>query len=178
MAFGNGRNDYNDCCGIIFRFDGINTTMRFTFLLIIFCVVFLLGTACNNPTNKGSKDMKTIFADMENGIKNQDENMFKKHWHPDGYSENLVGGSGLAGNRVFEQGSRKKWFLKPNLEKTETVDKVEIVETEIYAWERDKTVDEIHLAIAEGKILGGGEDLSEVKSLAERFNSGQALSPK
>jgi hypothetical protein len=119
--------------------------------------------------------MKTIFADMEKGIKNQDENLFKKHWLNEDYEENLVGGSGLAGHRVYEQGSRKKWFLRADFAGAETFGRVEIVPAAIYAWERDKTVDEIHLAIGDGKVIGGGEDINEVRSLAERFNSGENL---
>jgi hypothetical protein len=120
--------------------------------------------------------METIFADLENGIRDQNEDLFRKHWYGEGYDENLVGGSGLTGKRIYQQGTRKKWFLRANFDKAETLGKVEIVATDIYAWERDKTVDEIHLAVADGKILGGGEDLVEVKLLAERFNSGQKLS--
>lgn len=126
--------------------------------------------------------MKAIFADLENGIKNNDEDLFKKHWHPAAYDENLVGGSGLAGNRVYEQGSRKKWFPRPNLDGSQKIGRVDIVPTEIYAWERDKKVDEIYFALADDggdlKILGGGEDPDEVKALAERFNSGKSLSPE
>lgn len=156
--------------------------MKKAFTLTICFMLGLLAMACGGLSgeSKGA-DMNEIFADMEKGIREKDESLFKKHWHAEGYTENLVGGSGLAGERVFEQGSRKKWFLKPDLGKTEKVGKVTIVPAEVYAWERDKKVDEVHLAIIEEddgslKILGGGEDLDEVKNLAERFNEGKSLS--
>jgi hypothetical protein len=153
--------------------------MRNILILLLLCLFLLLASGCSDQTGTSGGNMTTIFADMENGIKNMDENLFKKHWHPEGYSRNLVGGSGLAGNRVFEQGSRKKWYPRRTSGQTEKIGRVEIVSTEIYAWERDKKVDEIYFAIAENKgkleILGGGEDLAEVKSLAERFNAGNSL---
>lgn len=154
--------------------------MKTNSLFIIFCIFVLLTMACGGLGGNTGGNISEIFADLENGIKNEDESLFKKHWHSEGYSENLVGGSGLAGNRVYEQGSRKIWFPKPDLSKTEKIGKVEIVPTEIYNWEKEKRVDEIYFAIAEDsnglKILGGGEDLDEVKSLAKRFNEGKSLS--
>lgn len=155
--------------------------MKKVFTLMICFMLGLLAIACGGLIGEsGGGDMNGIFADMENAIKNENENLFKKHWHSEGYSENLVGGSGLSGERVFEQGSRKKWFPKADLGKTEKVGKVTIVPAEIYAWERDKKVDEVYFAIAEDngglKILGGGEDLDEVKDLADRFNEGKSLS--
>lgn len=155
--------------------------MKKTITLTILFLLGLMTAACGNLSGEsGGADMNEIFADMEKGIREKDEDLFKKHWHTNGYSKNLVGNSGLSGERVFEQGSRKKWFLKPDLSKTEKIEKVTIVPTEIYAWEREKKVDEVYLAIAENdgslKVLGGGENLDEVKDLAERFNKGKSLS--
>ena len=124
--------------------------------------------------------MNGVFADLENGIRNSNEELFKKHWTTDGYNKNLVGGSGMTGESVFRQGSRKKWFLKPDYSKTVKQGKVEIYQCEIYAWEKSKAVDEIFLAVSadDKKVLGGGENLDEVKNLADRFNAGEPLEPK
>ena len=113
---------------------------------------------------------------MENGIKSEDENLFKKHWNAEGYTNDLVG-EGLSGENFYKQGSRKKWFPKPDFGKKETIGKVEIIKTKLYAWEKDRDVDEIYFAIADGKVLGGGENPEKVKSLAERFNKGESLKP-
>lgn len=121
--------------------------------------------------------MQKVFADMENAIKNSNESEFKQHWLAEGYSKNLVGRSGLEGSRLFAQGSRKKWFLKPDYSKTVRQGKVDIYRCDVYSWEKDKSVDEVFLAVSADdlKVLGGGEDFEEVKKLAERFNAGAPL---
>ena len=146
----------------------------------IFVIIFLFGIgiffAGCGVSGRGGGDMNGLFADLENGIKNEDENLFKKHWNADGYSNDLIG-EGLSGENFYKQGSHKKWFPKPVFGKKETIGKVEIVPTKLYAWEKDRNVDEIYFAIAEGKILGGGENSDKVKFLAERFNKGESLKP-
>lgn len=137
--------------------------------------VGLLLTNCG-VLDGGKSDMNKIFADMENGIKNEDENLFEKHWHEEGYAEDLTG-EGLSGQRFFEQGSRKKFFPKPDFKDKETVGEVEIIRTKLFAWEKDRDVDEIYFAIADSKVLGGGEEKENVKKLAERFNKGESLKP-
>lgn len=86
----------------------------------------------------------------------------------------------MQGYKIFEQGSRKKWFLEPvDINKPIKQGKVDIYQCNVYAWEKSKNVDEIYLAIAseDSKVLGGGEELEEVKKLAERFNAGESLEP-
>lgn len=140
--------------------------------------IFLLGiifhiAGCGNA-DSGGGDMNSLFVDLENGLKNEDVDLFKKLWHAEGYISDLVG-EGLSGEKFYKQGSRKKWFPKPLMDKKETVGKVEIVRSQLYAWEKDKVVDEIFFAVADGKILGGGENPEKVKALAERFNKGELL---
>ena len=118
--------------------------------------------------------MNKIFADLEKGIINKNEEQFRKHWHEKAYQKDFVG-EGLSGERFYEQGSRKKFFPNPDYNGKETVGKVEIVPTKLYAWEKDRDVDDIYFAIAEGKILGGGENVENVKKLADRFNKGEIL---
>jgi hypothetical protein len=151
--------------------------MKTKFFLTIISLACLLLAACGYLDGGGLTGVNNVFADLENGIRKADEDLFKKHWTAEGYNQNLVGKSGLSGARVFEQGSRKKWFLKPDYSKTVKQGNVEIYQCEVYAWEKSKAVDEIFLAIStkDGKVLGGGEDLSEVKNLADRFNSGDSL---
>ena len=105
--------------------------------------------------------MTPLFESMAAAIRAGDEALFKAQWHPEGYEKNLTGSSGLSGRDVFEQGSRKKWFLQPDLAKA--VDG--IVPCEVWAWEKAKGVDRIYIRVADGLILGGGESLDEVKAL-------------
>ncbi len=140
--------------------------MKVILSLFLFAISFS-AIGCGNVGNKGSS-MNEIFTDLENAIKNEDESLFKKHWDSEGYSTDLVG-EGLTGERFYQQGSRKKWFPKPNLDEKEVIGKVEIVPTKLYSWEKDKNVDEIYFAIAAGKILGGGENLEKVRALADKY---------
>lgn len=143
-------------------------------ILILIAVCGLIS-ACKS----GGSNLTEVFSDMEKAIKNGDENLFKKQWHGEGYDKNLVGKSGLEGIRVFQQGSRKKWFPKPDFSKKISEGRVEIVPTEIWSWEKEKSVDEVFFAIVQTdsglKILGGGEDLSQVIELAKRHNKGAPL---
>jgi hypothetical protein len=136
--------------------------------------------ACGLLKDGGLGGMHGVFADLENGIRKNDEELFKKHWTPAGYNKNLVGGSGMTGQKVFEQGSRKKWFLQAaDIDHPLTEGKVEIFRCDVYLWEQSRKVDEIYLAVTkeDKKVLGGGEDLEEVKSLAARYNRGETLEP-
>lgn len=155
--------------------------MKLKILVTIIGLTCLLSAACGYLDEGGLTGVNNVFADLENGIRKTDEDLFKKHWTAEGYNQNLVGKSGLSGARIYEQGSRKKWFLKPDYSKTIKQGNVEIFFCEVYAWEKSKAVDEMYLAIADTngnpKVLGGGEDLSEVRALADRFNAGNSLSP-
>ena len=144
-------------------------------ITIIFSLFF---TACG-LLEGGLGGMNGVFADLENGIRKTDEELFKKHWTTEGYNKNLGGDSGMSGSRVYEQGSRKKWFLKPDYSTTIKQGNVEIYQCEVYAWEQSRKVDEIFLVVSaeDQKVLGAGENLEEVKKLAERFNAGESLGP-
>lgn len=151
--------------------------MKRNIYLIVFSLIFISFTlACGTTDPGGVTGVDKVFADMENGIKKKDENLFQKHWHTEGFEDDLVG-EGLSGSNLYKQGSRKKWFPIPNYSEKQTVGKVLIVPTKLYAWEKDRNVDEIYFAIANDKVLGGGEDLENVRKLAERFNSGESLKP-
>jgi hypothetical protein len=153
--------------------------MNTKILTAIFCSICLLSTACGIlGGSSGGGDMNSIFADMENGIRNDDESLFKKNWSADTYDKNVVGRSGLEGSQIFKQGSRKKWFPKPDFSNRIKVGSIEIIPAEIWSWEKERKVDEVYFAIKMGSspvILGGGEDLEEVKKLAERADQGKSL---
>lgn len=150
--------------------------IKFTFLAVLLAI----ATGCGGII-AGGGNMSGVFSEMESAMRNADEARFREQWLPAGYSRNLVGSSGLSGERLFSQGSRKKWYPKPDLGSVESVGKVEIVFAELYNWEQDRKVDEVYFVIAkEGdglKIVGGGEDEKQVRGLAERFNRGESLGP-
>jgi hypothetical protein len=123
-----------------------------------------------------------VFENMKKAIEGKDEALFKAQWHAEGFEKNLVGGSGLAGNEVFAQGSRKKWYLKPDLAKAVAVaETASIVPCDVWAWEKAKAVDQVHLLVVKPDaawiVLGGGEKAEQVRALAARWLKKEPLPP-
>jgi hypothetical protein len=129
------------------------------------------------------KALAAPFEAMEKAIKDKDEAGFKATWRPEGFDKNLVGGSGLPGKAVFEQGGRKKWFPKPDLDKAKILEDgaAVIVPCEIWAWEKGRAVDKVDFLIVREKdgyrALGGGEKRDQVDALASRFLKKAPLEP-
>ncbi|HEX7898740.1 MAG TPA: hypothetical protein VF950_13335 [Planctomycetota bacterium] len=123
-----------------------------------------------------------LFENMKKAIETKEEALFKAQWHADGFEKNLVGGSGLAGKEVFGQGSRKKWYLKPDLAKAVAVaETASIVPCDVWAWEKAKAVDQVHILAVKDKdawiVLGGGEKIEQVRALADRWLKKEPLPP-
>ena len=129
------------------------------------------------------KALKEIFDVLEKSLRTPDEAAFKAPWHPDAFEKNLVGGSGIPGKSVFGQGSRKKWFPKPDLSKAQAVGdgSAVIVPCEIWAWEKEKAVDKVDFLLVKEKdgwvVLGGGEKRAQVEALASRWQKKEPLAP-
>lgn len=161
--------------------------MRKHTLLTLLALVCLPATASARPPSK--QGIKDLFAQMEQGLREQKEELFKAQWHPEGYSQNLVGGSGIPGRAVYRQGSRKGWFLKPDLDKLQALPGrlggPWIVRCDVWSWKKERAVDEIHALLVHmrGKtrkmvMLGGGERLDEVIALGRRWVDKKPLAPK
>jgi len=129
------------------------------------------------------KALTAAFDAMEKGLREKDEAPFKACWRADAYERNFVGGSGLTGKAVFGQGSRKKWFLKPELKDARVLEEgaAIIVPCQIWAWEKEKAVDKVDLLLIKEKdgylVLGGGEKREQVDALAARFLKKEPLEP-
>ena len=153
--------------------------------------LILLGLACASlamfaqaqDDDAKQKGMRAPFEAMEKAIRDKDEAAFKARWHAAGFGKNLVGGSGIPGKEVFAQGSRKKWFLKPDLSKVRSLEDgaALIVPCEIWAWEKEKAVDKVEMLLIREKdayvVLGGGEKKEQVDALASRWLKKEALEP-
>lgn len=132
---------------------------------------------------KMQKALAPVFEAMEKGIREKDEKPFKDQWMPEGFEKNLVGGSGVAGSGVFKQGSRKKWFLKPDLAKAKSLadGRAVIVPCDVWAWEKEKAVDHVDMLLVKGEkgyfVLGGGEKIKQVEALADRWLKKEPLEP-
>ncbi|MEZ0230764.1 MAG: hypothetical protein ACAI25_19245, partial [Planctomycetota bacterium] len=107
-------------------------------------VVVVLCAASSFADDKEAASKKAPFENMEKAIREGDEKLFKAQWHAEGYEKNLVGGSGVAGAGVFKQGSRKKWYPKPDHAAAKEISEgVVIVPCEIWSWEKEKSVDKV-----------------------------------
>lgn len=141
-------------------------------VVAVAAIGFLAAPAQDDPKPKA---LKGLFDDLEKGIKEKDEAVFKARWHAEGYEKNFCGGSGLSGKDVFGQGSRKKWFLKPDLARAAFVEDgaVAVVSCEVWAWEKSKAVDKVALVLIKDKesylVLGGGERKADVDGLVSRW---------
>jgi len=119
--------------------------------------------------------VRTLFEALGKGLREMDAAAFEACWTPEGYATNLVGGSGLEGREVFEQGTRKKWVLRPDLAQIVSLREgaALIVPCQVWAWERAKAVDKVDLLLVKANqgylVLGGGEKREEVEALAKRF---------
>lgn len=145
----------------------------------------LMGSlAMTEQDDARQKSLQSAFDAMEKAIKDKDEAAFKARWTPDGFEKNFVGGSGLAGKAVFGQGSRKKWFLKPDLGQAKVLEEgaAVIVPCQVWAWEKEKAVDKVDLLLIREKdayvVLGGGEKRDQVDALASRFLKKEPLDPQ
>lgn len=147
-------------------------------------IAILVGSLAMTVQDEArQKSLQASFDAMEKAIKDKDEAAFKARWTPEAFEKNFVGGSGLAGKAVFGQGSRKKWFLKPDLEKAKVLEEgaAVIVPCQVYAWEKEKAVDKVDMLLIKEKdgylVLGGGEKRDQVDALASRFLKKEPLDP-
>ena len=140
--------------------------------IVLAMVGFLAAPAQDDAKQK---PLQAVFDDLEKAIKENDQAAFKARWHAEGFEKNLCGGSGLAGKEVFAQGTRKKWFPKPDLENARVAAEgaVVIVACQIWAWEKGKAVDKVELVLVKDKdgivVLGGGEKRADVDGLVSRW---------
>jgi len=126
--------------------------------------------------------LRTLFADLESSFRRRDRALFEKHIYEKAWRKNFAGGSGTSLKKLFRQGARKKWFLKPDLDRVERVgDKSLIVPCEVYSWTKDRSLQRVFVMLGkhEGRwvLVGGGKKHEQVLALAERFDKDEALAP-
>jgi hypothetical protein len=149
-------------------------------VLLLAALVAPRSSLAADPDTAG---MERLFQRLEKAIRDAQEPPFKQGWHPDGYAKNLVGGSGLPGASVFRQGSRKQWYLRPDLKALRTTGRGApyLVPCDIWSWKQNRRVDHVWAALIwHGKawvILGAGEKLEEVEALARRYQEKKPLAP-
>ncbi len=156
-----------------------------SFILSI-AVLGMVGTAqpaaASDPDTAG---MERIFTAMKAALKAKKEAPFKAVWHAEGYQKNLVGGSGIAGRNVFAQGSRKGWYIKPDMKSLRSIPGQMgapwLIKCDIWSVKKKKAVDQIWALLIYKKgwlMLGGGEKRAQVEALGKRYMSKKPLAPK
>ncbi|MBW2736357.1 MAG: hypothetical protein JRH20_28555 [Deltaproteobacteria bacterium] len=145
--------------------------------------LFLSSSAWAGQPNIGG--MKRVFSQMKTALEKNNEKLFKKQWLPSSYAKNLVGGSGLPGQAVFKQGSRKGWYLKAQMKRIRSIPGQKgapwIVPTLIWSDAKKRALDEIFMLLIHRNkrwmVLGGGEKLSQVEALGRRYVNKKPLAP-
>lgn len=146
----------------------------------------MMAAACSADEPDAAIEVRAVeglFEALKQATAKGDEGAFKTGWHPAGWAENVVGGSGLAGEAVFRQGSRKGWYLRADAASVRAAGRqdVVIVRCDVWSTKKEKAVDEVFVVVVRHDervvALGGGEDRDEVEALAGRFIAGGALAP-
>ena len=151
-------------------------TMRTTALL--FAALALVVTRPAIASDPDVAGIQSAFETFRNALASKDEPAARAVWHPQGWAENLAGGSGLSGADVFRQGARKGWWLKPQTDKLRQASRSGpwIVPCLVWVESEKKAVDAVDIVVVwhEGKwlLLGGGEAGAEVDALAGRWEKG------
>lgn len=114
---------------------------------------------------------------MATALKQKDETLFAAQWREDGYGRNLVGGSGVSGQELFNEGSRKGWFLKPDpAALRDAHGDSALIPCQVCAFATNRVVDEVYTAVVrqddQWMALGVGEAREQVEALLVRYAAG------
>jgi hypothetical protein len=156
---------------------------RSLLVLVALLVLATPGARANQPDVAG---MTKPVTELQKAIQDKNRAAFKALWHADGYAKNLVGQSGLSGEQVFDQATRKGWFPRPVPARLHQDGRggPYVMPIEIYSPSEQRVLGKgwvLPVWLEAGKrwvILGGGEKLEEVVALGRRWQAKQALPPR
>ena len=125
----------------------------------------------------GSSSLQGLFAKMEHAVKTGNESLFKSQWFTEGYTSTIGDELDMPGQEVFQQATRKKWFIRPAVEITLSMEKSNYLTLvcDIVSWEEQKVVDEVTFGFVKIRnnwiVVGASEYYGEkIESLAKRYN--------
>lgn len=151
--------------------------------LLALTAIFAL-TSVAWATQPDVAGIKEVLSKLEEAHRTQNKAAAQAAWHPEGWSTNLVGGSGLRGEAAFKQGSREGWYLKPNMDELTNIGrsgKAWFMPCDIWSIKKKQAMDQVVAVVAFHKdkwvVLGAGESRKEVEALAKRWDEGKALKP-
>lgn len=159
--------------------------VRIQFVLFFCLTTTVFGSENALATQPCISCMQRPFDAIKKALATKNKALFSKQWHPKGLAENLVGKSGLSGERAYEQGSRKGWYLKPDFSQLRSIPDRRgapwIVPCDIWSVKKARAVDKVYAIFADEEktpvLLGAGERLSEVEALGQRYVEKKDLSP-
>lgn len=65
--------------------------------------------------------LQQFFRSFKASLSQNSESNFRALWHPESYTRNLIGGSGLSGDAVFTQAINGQWTLVPDMQSLEVL---------------------------------------------------------
>ena len=148
---------------------------------ITLCVTLgLAGSA--SATDPDTAGIERVFTALHKTHLDKNQPGAKVLWHPKAWTANLVGGSGLTGKAAYAQGSRERWWLKPDMPKLTNLDRAGqswLVPCLVWSERKNRAVDKVVAVVVFHKdrwvLLGAGESREQVEALAKRWDAGGTL---
>ncbi len=129
--------------------------------------------------------LQSFFRNFRTALKANSEGNFRALWHPESYTRNLVGGSGLSGDAVFTQAINGQWTLEPDLQTLELLEEpmaylLGCKLKDLYPGAEPSVVrDYVYVLLGQDQasqnlwLLGAGESKEEVMQLWERLSENE-----
>lgn len=140
--------------------------------------------AAAKPPRDPAAELRQLFDTLERSFKDSDRALLGSVWDSRGIDANLVGDSGLTGAEAFDQGSRKRWCLRPDWSQVAVDERTTVVAVPcaIWSWDKERAVDRVVALVVldcfSWRVLGAGERREEVEALSQRLARGEPLAPE
>lgn len=140
------------------------------------------ATAAIEETRPMNHPALTPFEIMDKALAARDVPAWKSAWHPQGWAENLVGPSGLAGSSAARQVKADGWRMVPTSEPQSIAGSEHVWVVAIGIVSPDgRTLDALFAVVEQRDdavhVVGAGEKPDEVHALAMRLVEGKPLAP-
>ncbi len=109
-------------------------------------VVFFMLLAFLLPADQPDiSGMLRPFQWLEAALKTDNEALFRTHWQPAGYMENLLGTEEFSGHDIFIQWKANGWYFKPDSSKLQQDGRggPYILYCDIWSWDQNASVGEV-----------------------------------
>jgi hypothetical protein len=128
--------------------------------------------------------LQQFFRSFKAALTQNSESNFRALWHPESFSRNLVGGSGLSGDAVFTQAVNGQWTLVPDMQTLEVLEGpmayfLACDLKDISPANKSEAIDRVYVLLGQDQVtknlwlLGAGESKKEVLQLWERLSENE-----